>query len=430
MSESVSAHLNRAKPCTAIWGHLYVDNNGFLNTCCVGHIFHVAKDENNKKYHISDPTSFRKAWHSDFFVEKRRTLLKGEFPDHCTGGCQWPEKSGKKSFRQMSNTDFPQFAKYFSDYKKIDLYPEPEFTHFDLRTGNICNLACRMCRPKWTKNLIKDHENLNLSVGDILPESWIDDPKCWDHLYQISNHLRHINLAGGEPLIVKELPPFLERFVKDGRSQDITLTIHTNLTHWPERLVPLFQKFKLVTIHISLDAVGALNEFIRYPSKWSNVNTRIQHLDEKFQEIGLYESFIWTTLSVYNVFHVADMIRYCSQLKNINPYPKFGLVGDKPFLNIQSLRPELKKLAQSRLLEALHLVKTMETRDPHLQKKTVLELEGIVDYLWLNDFSHYQAEFQRFNSYFDQKREQSVLNFVPELAPQLAAPVLCADGAL
>lgn len=415
----MSAHLNRAKPCTVLWGHLYVDQNGWLNTCCVGHVFLVAHDKNNKKHHISNPLAIREAWHSDFFVEKRRALLNGEFPDHCIGGCRWQEDSGRKSFRQMANKDFFEFEKHFSDYGKIDLYPEPRFTQMDLRTGNDCNLACRMCRPKWTKNLIKDHEHLNLSTDDVSPETWIDDPRCWDNIYNYASHVRHFNFAGGEPFLVKALPDFLNRFIQDERAADITLTFHTNLTYWPETLISLLKKFKLTSIHISLDAVGDLNEYIRYPSKWANVDKRIRHLDETFHDVGLHESFVWTTLSIYNVFHVADMVRYCSSFKNINPYPKFGLVGDKPFLNIQSLTPELKKLAEQRLREALQLLQHLEVQNLDLHRKAIQDLEGVIEYLWLNDFSNTRAEFRKFNSYFDQKRGQNVLELVPELAPQL-----------
>lgn len=141
----------------------------------------------------------------------------------------------------------------------------PEFrpTFLDLRTNNKCNLACISCNPTnsslWAKELGIKIENYKSSVD-----------------YKTLNQYKKIYMAGGEPLIIPEYLRIIN-FVADN-DLDIEIVINTNLTNLSQNVIDAIKKIKKISFTVSIDAFGKINEYHRYPLKWSKFINNLNKL--------------------------------------------------------------------------------------------------------------------------------------------------------
>ncbi len=92
----------------------------------------------------------------------------------------------------------------------------------------------------------------------------------WQDLLQYAPNFRRVHLAGGEPMVIAKAWNFLRRLSDLGFSRNIELCYNTNWTVIPKWTGDVWRAFKAVDLFISMDGVGAVNEFIRHPLKWAS----------------------------------------------------------------------------------------------------------------------------------------------------------------
>jgi MoaA/NifB/PqqE/SkfB family radical SAM enzyme len=91
--------------------------------------------------------------------------------------------------------------------------------------------------------------------------------------FEISK-LKFIHFNGGEPLLSKEHMEFLQAI--PNKSQ-VHLNYNTNGTILPtDRLLKLWEQFKLVQIDFSIDDIEDRFEYQRYPANWDRVKDNLQ----------------------------------------------------------------------------------------------------------------------------------------------------------
>ena len=79
-------------------------------------------------------------------------------------------------------------------------------------------------------------------------------------------HMYQLYFAGGESTVIEEHYTLLEEVVKRGYAKQIELRYNSNGVEMPQRLFDLWDEFKRVRFHYSIDAHGKQNDYIRYPS--------------------------------------------------------------------------------------------------------------------------------------------------------------------
>src|SRR5690606_17734570 len=113
------------------------------------------------------------------------------------------------------------------------------------------------------------------------------------------------------------------------------LKYNTNVTHLPEELMSCWMHFKRVRVNASVDAVGPLNEYIRYPSKWPKVLQNLKVLDNLATKNPHIHVSIHTTVQMYNVLYLTDILEYFSStFKSIRPLPFANILDHPEYLNI------------------------------------------------------------------------------------------------
>jgi len=223
--------------------------------------------------------------------------------DNGCGICWKKEDRGYSSLRQHSNQIYSDHVEQIKNGHRLD---QPFY--LDLRLGNLCNLKCRMCISEWSSQIADEIiSNPN--------EDWIDTPSqkiielddhTWQLLGQWIPHVRRVFMTGGEPTIIKRNIEYIEEIISTGHSKNVELIFTTNATNINLNFIELGKNFKSVSYNVSIDAVGELARYIRYPSDWKTIDAnlnRIQH------GVSLNTTIQW--LNMTRLDEIFDYIEHC-----------------------------------------------------------------------------------------------------------------------
>ena len=162
-----------------------------------------------------------------------------------------------------------------------------------IQTSNACNLKCMPCDyasfPRLKElvelkfipqgsdiGLIKFDSNAFSSLVEIIEK------------YKVANVL----ILGGEPFYDKVTFEFVDELIKSGLSKNLTLHFTTNLTNINNKKVENIKKtFKDFILDCSVDGVGLVNEYLRYPSKWKEILSGIKILNDLDQRFNIRTAF-------------------------------------------------------------------------------------------------------------------------------------------
>jgi molybdenum cofactor biosynthesis enzyme MoaA len=375
--------------CVLPWMHLATDPNGNYRVCCNSIPGENRIRSNNDEPYKIFKNSIEDAWNSDFYKNIRKQLLNNERPAICQR-CFREEDAGIFSARQSANRRWIEDKEYTSDAPL-------NIRYVDIRLGNLCNLKCRMCNPyasnQWVDEWHLINESLSESEVDRLSKmTWPENTKTWENLFSIAHSVEEIYLTGGEPTIIKEQHTLLDFFIDNGTAKDKILKYNTNLTNIPSHLISKWEKFKLVRLNCSIDAVGKLDRYIRYPSNWNAVEKNFLKL-RKLKNVAIE---IHCTVQMYNILKLDELIDWALPF---NHKIYFNILNHPEELNIRVLPKYLKEKAESKLQKYLHLEK----------------VQGIIDYMNTEDWNNRFDEFLKYTNVLDNSRSEKLTDIVPEL---------------
>jgi molybdenum cofactor biosynthesis enzyme MoaA len=163
-------------------------------------------------------------------------------------------------------------------------------------------------------------------------------------LLQNADRLRGLYFTGGEPMIEKQVERILEHLIDRGAAGNVVLESNTNCTVLRDAMLEKVRRFKRVHLGLSIDAAGAVYEYIRYPSKWANVRRNVERLVALSGErLALAGGIV---LQVYNALNLVDVLEYFDALQ----IPFQVEIATVPwFLHIGILPRRVRGLAVERL---------------------------------------------------------------------------------
>lgn len=259
------------------WAHARFTPAGDMMPCCkISHEFPKANINN---------TEFSTWWNNSHLQQLRQELHQGHASEYCQV-CWNDESAGKSSLRQEYNK---QLAKH-TDLKKI--YNASAWTNdqfpiaLDLNLGNICNFKCIMCVPALSSRIQEEQttyrsrfEQLKfIALGSKYNHDWPEQPRFQQLMTNLLPNLKLIEFKGGEPLLVRNVIQMIEAVPNKA---DVTIAITTNGSiELTNDFITQLQKFKHIWFFVSVDGIGDIGEYIRYGSKWSQVDATIQQLSK------------------------------------------------------------------------------------------------------------------------------------------------------
>ena len=223
------------------------------------------------------------------------------------------------------------------------------------------------------------------------------------NLEEMVESAEEIYFTGGEPTIIKRHEQLLDYCIENNLAKDITLKYNTNLTNTPVRLINKWQHFKFLRLNCSIDGIGEVNDYIRYPSKWRGV---WKNYNEVLNRTSNRVLDIHTTVQVTNVLHLHKVIEQFVQRDegtdwSTVPFIFFNLLDHPSYLNIKILPNELKQLVQERI-------------EPWVDHPDLDTLQGVLDYMWHDDWSDQWPDFVKHTNELDKLRNQKLIDIVPE----------------
>ena len=234
--------------CLDVFKNLYIEGNSenlAISPCCISPVQSVASID---------------FYSNDYLNKIREKWMEGKFPSECSS-CEKYEKENKPSRRIGSNS-------WYIDHKIFD--SKVELLRIDYWTGDLCNLRCAICGPKFSSAW---KQELGLPINErktIRNDSWknLDLTK-----------IKYIHFNGGEPLLSKEHEKLLESITNKCQ---VHLFYNTNATIRPtNNLLDLWSEFRLVQIDFSIDDIGDRFNYQRYPAIWEEVVSNLFYFKEK-----------------------------------------------------------------------------------------------------------------------------------------------------
>ena len=203
----------------------------------------------------------------------------------------------------------------------------------DVRWTNLCNFACVYCGPQFSSRW-------SAELGVNLPEPSAEQRQEFkNYILDHAPRLRHVYLAGGEPLLMRENLELLDRL-----DPSTHIRVNTNLSRTDTRVFERICEFKNVHWTISVESMHDEFEYIRFGGSWTDFSdnlARIRQLDHKISF-----NMIWFLLNPFSVFDCVEWLQ--SQGFHNNTFVIGALLGPE-YLNIRHLPDHMLQLLQIEL---------------------------------------------------------------------------------
>jgi sulfatase maturation enzyme AslB (radical SAM superfamily) len=239
---------------------------------------------------------------------------------------------GKRGFDIISDRIF-----YIREFKQtpLDTYQVNNFDlqTIDVRWTNLCNFACVYCGPEFSSKWVNE---LNFKI-EKPSEQQLGDFK--EYIFKNARQLKHVYLAGGEPLLMRENIGLLREL-----NPDVNLRINTNLSKVDTGVFDAVCGFKNVHWTVSVETIEEEFDYIRFGGKWSDFLdnlTTIKKLDHKISF-----NMLWFLLNYDTVFGCVD---YLKELGFHNNSFVIGALLGPEYLNIRHLPQNMLNLLKTKL---------------------------------------------------------------------------------
>jgi organic radical activating enzyme len=382
--------MDRPGFCILPFTTLYVQENQ-VKLCC--------ESEEHTQHLISEQTPISDIWNNEFYTKTRSDMIAGKLPEYCRI-CRLNEEAGEESKRQWDNSK----AKNLFDYN--DTYVNSPIK-YEMRPSNKCNLECVMCDGLVStaindrvQKYIKDTgtDDFVIATG----HNWKDNRLIIDYVKQNSGNINEMKFCGGEPFLVAEVLEMLDHLVTTGDCENIDLSFITNGTvvrsKWfSEKLT----QFKSVKLNISIDGVGEVGEYVRYPSKWSVVDNNIQLFKTIIKNNPQIKMSLAPVIHLLNALHMDEVIEYAAVNDiNIALNPVYQ-ASNELYLSTELLTAELRQTAHDKMFAMIEqypdisfnlgrgFIKNLPQQEYMTDKKVIQQLNQVVRY-W---DSHRQIKF-------------------------------------
>jgi sulfatase maturation enzyme AslB (radical SAM superfamily) len=260
----------------------------------------------------------------------RQDMIDGKQISNCED-CYHDEKIGQKSFRQEA----------------IDTWgvvTVPNLQYLDVVFDNICNLKCRGCNSTASHQWYD--EEREIYGKPFVEKKYIRNSTL--HTMD-ATHLKHIRISGGEPFFSKDCEQFLKNLRDKDLIKNIDLTFATNCTIIPNSSMhQSLLECNDLTVVLSIDGVGSLNDYIRSPSKWNNCVKTMSYFDTLIDLRKNKKTTIAfrTTVYIYNVNKLKEIDLFFKET-----FPRFSeskkhVSLEPTMLSIKHMPQDLKKLVR------------------------------------------------------------------------------------
>ncbi len=404
---------------------------GFMRPCC----FYAGtlKNDDSSNANVSTNT-FQNVWNNADFKKIRSQMISGKVVRECKQ-CHVEDSFGGDSMRKRSLREWSwrsDFRQSVEQAISTDGRIESSVKFLELKPGNLCNLKCRMCNQfdssKYASELkeigaqfkgekltgnprIFDEHNFEFDFDLSKMADWRNNTHIWSSFEKLAPELEVLSFAGGEPTLIEEVYKALKFCVENSYAKNITVYFASNFTQKMDRFLELAKNFKRFDFIASLDGKDHVQEYIRFPSKWSEVVENFAKTTQFASQHKAINVMVNMTLNIYNILYFTEFLTWLEQ-----DAFRAGLKEDPYNLNIL-MYPEYlshKLLPDSLRTECLSKIQKYADQSwvvrekPHIAAR-IVQLKEMIASKPEADINHQRllGEFWIYTKILDQSRKQS-----------------------
>jgi MoaA/NifB/PqqE/SkfB family radical SAM enzyme len=246
----------------------------------------------------------------------------------------------KNNFNIISDRVF-----YLKELRDVDhtLYDTMNFAlhTVDIRWSNLCNFACVYCNPEFSSKWASEHGVVMLTPVDQQVE------KFKQYIFKHASQLKHVYLAGGEPLLMKENLEFLELLKQV--NPNVNLRINTNLSRVDTRIFELICKFKNVHWIVSVESIESEYEYIRHGGSWTDFLANLKSIQQLPHKITF--NMLHFLLNYMSIF---ECVEFLQSMGFHNNSFVIGALLKPDYLNIRHLPENVLNSVKDKLKQKIN----------------------------------------------------------------------------
>ena len=227
--------------------------------------------------------SYEALENSEWMTSIRNTMDQGQWPMECFR-CQRSEKTKGESIRTNSINRHKMLHPIMKDYLIVGGVLD-----------NVCNSACQSC-----------NSGLSTKIGSLESK---DYPRVDNfNVFKKLPHERMIefDVNGGEPTASKNYKKILRALPKNVK----IVRMNTNGSRMIPELEDLLKRKIMVIVTLSLDGIGNVHDYVRWPIRWKNYEKTVLAYQELQKKYKLLQLDFWTTVSCLNINILPDIINF------------------------------------------------------------------------------------------------------------------------
>jgi hypothetical protein len=256
-------------------------------------------------------------------------------------GIKTPACSKCWTLESINQTSRRQFENSFLDYKldrELTLICDDCKTKqidpilYQITTSNLCNQACVSCGSRASSKWAEIERKMGRMPVPL-------------HSIELSNlninysTAKRISLLGGEPLFDPKTFEILEQLIHHKNTNCFVSLVTNGSIELKQTQLDILSKFTDLNICISIDGVGPVFEYLRWPAKWDVLIKNLKTYKQITKNIS-----ISYTISSLSLFYYEQTTRWFKQQNlrynhNVVTYPHW--------LSIVAMPKELKPLVKN-----------------------------------------------------------------------------------
>ena len=372
--------------CQKLWNHLYVGTDQNINPCCLAnHRFPLGNINDNK---IDDILLSEKANQiREWMQQGYRTIACGSCYNLEDEGIVSPRIPGVKS--------------------NINI------TSLDIRIDNICNFKCRMCSEYYSSSIQQEtvamfgpDSIMGFENNNLIPLISSQKKDYFNTIEPyITNNIRDIYFAGGEPLITREHYQILDKLISIGNT-GLKITYNTNLsklTYKNLKVIDYWNQFSNVTVGASIDASDSVAEYVRHGTVWSDILENIISIKKYSPNVILNITSTVSFLTIENLINL--------QTTWLNE----GLFSVDNFKVTVLTNPESLSPAALPRHHKQRLSNLIQNHIDNLgESKLAFQWNNVLKFMTNNDYTYAINDFKDRTKDLDNYRNESFVKIFPE----------------
>ena len=234
---------------------------------------------------------------------------------------------------------------YLKELRNVDntLYDTTNFAlhTVDIRWSNLCNFACVYCSPEFSSKWASEKNLVIATPNDQKKQQFKN------YIFKHAAQLKHVYLAGGEPLLMKENLEFLELLKRV--NPNVNLRINTNLSHVDTHIFNLISDFKNVHWTVSVESMSQEFEYIRYGGTWQDFLSNLYTIKQFNHKISF--NMLHFLLNYVSIFDCVDFLK--SQGFHNNSFI-IGALTVPEYLNVRHLPEDVLNSVKKILIDRIN----------------------------------------------------------------------------